>query len=126
MLDAEVVRKDFPIFETLAHGKRLVYLDSAATSQKPRYVLDRMVRFYETENANVHRGIYELGEKATAAFEDARKTCAAFIGARDPRSIVFTRGTTESINLVRFTWARQHVKEGDEVLVTEMEHHSNL
>jgi cysteine desulfurase/selenocysteine lyase len=126
MLDAEVVRKDFPIFETLAHGKRLVYLDSAATSQKPRYVIDRMIRFYETENANVHRGIYQLGEKATAAFESARKTCAAFIGARDPRSIVFTRGTTESINLVRFTWAKQNVKEGDEILITEMEHHSNL
>jgi cysteine desulfurase/selenocysteine lyase len=126
MLDAEVVRKDFPIFETLAHGKRLVYLDSAATSQKPRFVIDRIVRFYETENANVHRGIYELGEKATAAFEDARKRAAAFIGARDSRSIVFTRGTTEAINLVRFTWARVNVKEGDEILVTEMEHHSNL
>jgi cysteine desulfurase / selenocysteine lyase len=126
MLDAEVVRKDFPIFETLAHGKRLVYLDSAATAQKPRFVLDRMVRFYETENANVHRGIYELGEKATAAFEAARKTCASFIRARDPRSIIFTRGTTESINLVRFTWAKENVKKGDEILVTEMEHHSNL
>ncbi|MDP9234443.1 MAG: cysteine desulfurase [Actinomycetota bacterium] len=126
MLDAEVVRKDFPIFETLAHGKRLVYLDSAATSQKPRYVIDRMIRFYETENANVHRGIYELGEKATAAFEAARQTCANFIGARDPRSIVFTRGTTESINLVRFTWAKENVKAGDEILITEMEHHSNL
>jgi cysteine desulfurase/selenocysteine lyase len=126
MLDAEVVRKDFPIFETLAHGKRLVYLDSAATSQKPRYVIDRMIRFYETENANVHRGIYELGEKATAAFEAARQTCANFIGARDPRSIVFTRGTTESINLVRFTWAKENVRAGDEILITEMEHHSNL
>jgi cysteine desulfurase / selenocysteine lyase len=126
MLDAEVVRKDFPIFETLAHGKRLVYLDSAATAQKPRFVIDRMIRFYETENANVHRGIYELGEKATAAFEAARETCATFIGARDPRSIVFTRGTTESINLVRFTWAKENVKAGDEILVTEMEHHSNL
>jgi cysteine desulfurase/selenocysteine lyase len=126
MLDAEVVRKDFPIFETLAHGKRLVYLDSAATAQKPRFVIDRMVRFYETENANVHRGIYELGEKATAAFESAREKCAAFIGARDPRSIIFTRGTTESINLVRFTWAKENMKAGDEILITEMEHHSNL
>ena len=125
-MNAELVRKDFPIFETLAHGKRLVYLDSAATSQKPRYVIDRMIRFYETENANVHRGIYELGEKATAAFEAARQTCANFIGARDPRSIVFTRGTTESINLVRFTWAKENVKAGDEILITEMEHHSNL
>lgn len=125
-LDAEVVRKDFPIFETLAHGKRLVYLDSAATSHKPRHVVDRIVRFYETENANVHRGVYELGEKATAAYEGARDACARFIGAPSARSIVFTRGTTESINLVRYSWGRANVHEGDEVLVTEMEHHSNL
>ena len=125
-LDAEIVRKDFPIFETLAHGKRLVYLDSAATSQKPRQVVDRMVRFYETENANVHRGIYELGEKATAAYEGARESVRRFIGARSTRSIVFTRGTTESINLLRYTWARENVREGDEILVTDMEHHSNL
>ncbi len=125
-LDPEVVRKDFPIFETLAHGKPLVYLDSAATSHKPRQVIDRMVRFYETENANVHRGIYELGEKATAAYEGAREAAARFIGARSTRSIVFTRGTTEAINLVRYTWAREHVRAGDEILVTDMEHHSNL
>ncbi len=125
-LDAQRVKKDFPILETLAHGKRLVYLDSAATSQKPRGVIDRMVRFYEEENANVHRGIYELGEKATAAYEGAREASARFIGARSTRSIVFTKGTTESINLVRYTWARANVHEGDEVLVTEMEHHSNL
>jgi len=125
-LDVEAIRKDFPIFETEAHGKPLVYLDSAATSQKPRQVIDRMVRFYETENANVHRGIYELGEKATAAYEGARERIARFIGARSSRSIIFTRGTTESINLVRFTWARENVREGDEVVVTEMEHHSNL
>ncbi len=125
-MDVEAIRKDFPIFETEAHGKPLVYLDSAATSQKPRQVIDRMVRFYETENANVHRGIYELGEKATAAYEGARERIAGFIGARSSRSIVFTRGTTESINLVRFTWARENVREGDEVVVTEMEHHSNL
>ena len=124
--DAEVVRKDFPIFETQAHGNRLVYLDSAATSHKPRQVIDRMVRFYETENANVHRGLYELGEKATVAYEGAREACARFIGARSPRSIVFTRGTTEAINLIRFTWAKENVHEGDEILVTEMEHHSNL
>lgn len=125
-LDAQRVKKDFPILETLAHGKRLVYLDSAATSQKPRGVIDRMVRFYEEENANVHRGIYELGEKATAAYEGAREASARFIGARSTRSIVFTKGTTESINLVRYTWARANIHEGDEVLVTEMEHHSNL
>ena len=124
--DAAVVRKDFPIFETEAHGKPLVYLDSAATSQKPRQVLDRLTLFYETENANVHRGVYELSEKATAAYEGARDSCARFIGARSSRSIVFTRGTTESINLVRFTWGRENIKGGDEILVTEMEHHSNL
>jgi cysteine desulfurase/selenocysteine lyase len=124
--DGSVVRKDFPIFETEAHGKRLVYLDSAATSQKPRQVLDRITLFYETENANVHRGVYELSEKATAAYEGARDACARFIGAPSSRSLIFTRGTTEAINLVRYTWARVNVHEGDEILVTEMEHHSNL
>ena len=123
--DPAVVRKDFPIFETEARGKRLVYLDSAATSQKPRQVIDRMVQFYETENANVHRGVYELSEKATAAYEGAREACARFIGA-PADCVIFTRGTTESINLVRFTWAHENVRAGDEILVTEMEHHSNL
>ena len=123
--DPAVVRKDFPIFETEARGKRLVYLDSAATSQKPRQVIDRMVQFYETENANVHRGVYELSEKATAAYEGAREACARFIGAPTD-CVIFTRGTTESINLVRFTWAHENVRAGDEILVTEMEHHSNL
>ena len=125
-LDVEVIRKDFPIFETESHGKRLVYLDSAATSQKPRHVIDRMVRFYETENANVHRGVYDLSHKATEAYEGARDLCANFIGARSSRSIVFTRATTESINLVRYSWGRANVHEGDEILLTEMEHHSNL
>lgn len=125
-LDAEVIRKDFPIFETTAHGKPLVYLDSAATSQRPRPVIDRIVRFYETENAPVHRGVYDLSEQATAAYEGARELMARLVGARSSRSIVFTRGTTESINLVRYTWGRANVHEGDEVLVTEMEHHSNL
>jgi cysteine desulfurase/selenocysteine lyase len=125
-LDVEAVRKDFPILDTTAHGKRLVYLDSAATAQKPRQVVDRIVRFYETENANVHRGVYELSELATAAYEGAREACARYIGAPNTRSIIFTRGTTEAINLVRYTWARVNVSEGDEVLVTEMEHHSNL
>ena len=124
--DASVVRKDFPIFETETRGKRLVYLDSANTAQKPRQVLDRIQLFYETENANVHRAVYELSEKATAAYEGARAACTRFIGAPNPRSTVFTRGTTESINMIRFTWARQNVHEGDEILITEMEHHSNL
>jgi cysteine desulfurase/selenocysteine lyase len=125
-LDVETIRKDFPIFETLAHGKPLVYLDSANTSQKPRPVIDRIVRFYETENANIHRGVYELSERATAAYEGARELAGRYIGARSTRSIVFTRSTTESINAVRYSWARANVREGDEVLVTEMEHHSNL
>ena len=125
-LDVEALRKDFPVFETLAHGKRLVYLDSAATSQKPREVIDRMIRFYETENANVHRGIYELAERATNAYEGAREACARFIGARSSSQIVFTKGTTEAINLVRYTWGRENVHEGDEILVTDLEHHSNL
>ena len=125
-LDVEAVRKDFPILETTSHGKRLVYLDSAATAQKPRQVVDRIVRFYETENANVHRGVYELSERATAAYEGAREACARYINATSPRSLVFTRGTTEAINLVRYTWGRVNVSESDEILVTEMEHHSNL
>jgi cysteine desulfurase / selenocysteine lyase len=124
-LDVEVVRKDFPILETQSHGKRLVYLDSAATSQKPRQVIDRIVRFYEEENANVHRGVYDLAQRATEAYEGARAACARFIGAT-PRSIVFTRSTTEAINLVRYTWGRANVRSGDEILVTELEHHSNL
>jgi cysteine desulfurase/selenocysteine lyase len=125
-LDVESLRKDFPIFEMQVHGKPLIYLDSAATSQRPRQVVDRIVTFYETENANVHRGVYELSERATNAYEGARAACARFIGARDPRTIIFTKGATEGINLVRFTWARANVKEGDEILVTQMEHHSNL
>src|SRR5918999_1240527 len=125
-LDVEVVRKDFPILHTQWHGKPLVYLDSANTSQKPRQVVDRIVRYYEEENSNVHRGVYALSERATAAYEGARAVCARFIGAPSVRNIVFTKGTTESINLVRYSWARRHVGEGDEILVTEMEHHSNL
>jgi cysteine desulfurase/selenocysteine lyase len=121
-----VVRKDFPIFETQVNGKPLVYLDSAATAQKPRAVIDRMVAFYEHENANVHRGVYELSHIATQAYEGARQLCADFIGARSTRSVIFTRGATEAINLVRYSWGRENVHEGDEILLTEMEHHSNL
>ncbi len=125
-LDVESIRKDFPILAETSHGRPLVYLDSANTSQKPTPVVDRMVRFYETENANIHRAVYELSERATAAFEGARSACAAFIRAPSARSIVFTRGTTEAINLVRYTWGRVNVHDGDEILLSEMEHHSNL
>ena len=124
--DLEQLRRDFPILNQRMHGKPLVYLDSAATSQKPRQVIDAVTRHYEENNANVHRAIYELGERATAAYESARQKVAQFINADDWRSIVFTRGTTEGINLVAYAWGRYNLGPGDEVLITEMEHHSNI
>ncbi len=122
----ETVRADFPILARRVHGKPLVYLDSAATSQKPRRVLDALIRYYTEYNANVHRGIYALAEEATHRYEQARAAVAAFIGARRPEEVVFTRGTTEAINLVAYTWARATLRPGDEIVLTEMEHHSNL
>jgi cysteine desulfurase/selenocysteine lyase len=107
-------------------GRRVIYLDSAATSQKPRQVLEAMRRFYEESNANVHRGLYALAEEASEALEGARREVARFIGAPDPASVVFTRGTTESINLVAQGWAARRLKAGDEIAVTDLEHHSNL
>lgn len=127
MFDPKIVRKDFPILERRVHGdKPLVYLDSAATSQKPRAVIDSISRYYELHNANVHRGVYELAEEATAAYEGARAKIAAFIGAQASSEVVFTKSCTEAINLVAYTWARANLGPGDEVLVTEMEHHSDL
>lgn len=120
--DIDKVRSDFPIF----NDKTLVYLDSAATSQKPMQVIDAVSNFYSNYNANVHRGIYELSMKATEAYHSARQKVAEFINASDWRSIVFTGGTTESINLVAFSWARKNLNKGDEILITEMEHHSNI
>ncbi|HEX2031035.1 MAG TPA: cysteine desulfurase [Actinomycetota bacterium] len=125
-VDAERIRKDFPIFERDMRGKPLAYLDSAATSQKPRQVIDALTEFWERRNANVHRGVYEIAEEATAAYEGARRRAAAFLGAPDPRTIVFTRGTTESINLVAHGWGTRFLRPGDEVLLTELEHHSNI
>jgi cysteine desulfurase / selenocysteine lyase len=124
-LDVSRVRKDFPILDREVHGHKLVYLDSAATSQKPRQVIDAMSSFYEHTNAGVHRSVHTLGEESTAAYESARETVARFVGA-DPRGVVFTRGTTESINLVAYAWARKRLKAGDEILSTVMEHHSNI
>ncbi|HZZ85099.1 MAG TPA: cysteine desulfurase [Anaeromyxobacteraceae bacterium] len=124
--DAERVRRDFPILARPVHGKPLVYLDNAATTQKPRAVLERLARYYEEENANVHRGVHLLSEKATAAYEGARARVARFLGATDPREVVFVRGTTEAINLVAQTFGRARVGPGDEVLITGMEHHSNI
>ena len=126
MLDVTRVRKDFPILEREVHGKRLVYLDSAATSQKPRQVIDAMSDFYEHTNAGVHRSVHQLGEESTAAYEAAREKVARFVNAPDPRGVVFTRGTTESTNLVAYAWARRRLKPGDEIISTVMEHHSNI
>ena len=125
-LDVDRVRRDFPIFEREVNGKPLVYLDSAATAQKPRQVIDAVSHFYEHHNANAHRGIHTLGEEATERFEGARATIARFLGAPAPETIVFTRGTTESVNLVAHGWGRTFLREGDEILLTEMEHHSNI
>ena len=125
-LDINEVRKDFPILSREMHGRPLVYLDSANTSQKPRQVIEAVKDFYERHNANIHRAVYELGEEATALYEGAREKVAAFIGAADPRSIVFNRGTTESVNMVAHAWGRKFLKPGDEIVLTEMEHHSNI
>jgi cysteine desulfurase/selenocysteine lyase len=125
-LDVERIRKDFPILERSVHGKPLVYLDSAATSQKPRQVIEALTDYYEHHNANIHRGVYALAEEATAMYEDARARLARFVGAPDPACIVFNRGTTESLNLVAHGYARKVLKPGDEILLSVAEHHSNL
>jgi cysteine desulfurase/selenocysteine lyase len=124
--DAEAARRDFPILARTVHGRPLVYLDSAASAQKPRAVLDAMTRAFETEYANVHRGAYFLSERATVNYEAARGKVRAFINAADPAEIVFTKGATEAINLVAATWGRANLKPGDEIVLTELEHHSNI
>ena len=120
------LRADFPILNQQVHGKSLVYFDNAATSQKPRSVIDALVHYYEHDNANVHRGIHELSNRATNAFEAARTRTAKFLNARSGDEIIWTRGTTEAINLVAATWGSKHLKAGDVILLTEVEHHSNL
>jgi len=120
------VRADFPILHQQVNGKPLVYLDNGATSQKPRSVIDALVRYYERDNSNVHRGLHTLSMRATDAYEGARARIAKFINAADPAEVLFTRGTTESINLVARSWGHAHLKPGDVVLTTEFEHHSNL
>jgi cysteine desulfurase/selenocysteine lyase len=126
MPDWKKVRDDFPALHQQVNGKPLIYLDNAATTQRPRVVIDALSRFYERDNANVHRGLHALSMRATDAFEGARARVAKFINAAAPEEIVFTRGTTESINLVAATWAVANLKKGDVILLTEMEHHSNL
>jgi cysteine desulfurase/selenocysteine lyase len=124
--DVEKVRQDFPILDREINGKKLVYLDNAATSQKPRQVIEALTDYYERHNANIHRGAHLLAEEATAAYEEAREKVATFLGAPDPTNLIFTGGTTESINLVAHAWGRKNLREGDEIVLTEAEHHSNL
>lgn len=124
--DVTAVRKQFPILSREVNGKPLVYLDNAATSQKPQVVIDSLVNYYSNYNANIHRGIHTLAEEATAAYEATRHTVREFIGAKYLEEIVFTRGTTEGINLVAYTWGRQNVNKGDEIIISAMEHHSNI
>ncbi len=125
-LDVAAVRQDFPILRQRVHGHPLVYLDNAATTQKPRAVIDRVARFYGEENANVHRGIHALSEQATAAYAEARAAVARFLNAPDPRDIIFVRGATEAINLVAHAYGRAHVRSGDDIVISAMEHHSNI
>jgi cysteine desulfurase/selenocysteine lyase len=125
-LDVVTIKKDFPLLERSVHGKPIVYVDSAATSQKPRVVLDAMTRYYETINANVHRGVYHIAEQATNEMEAARDKVRSFIGARSIREIVFTKNATESLNLVAHSWGRANLRAGDVVVLTELEHHANL
>ncbi|MCG2583057.1 cysteine desulfurase [Massilia sp. TS11] len=124
--DVESVRKDFPILRQTVHGKPLVWLDNAATTQKPQTVIDRLVKFYQEENSNVHRTAHAMAGRATDAYEAAREKVRRFLGASSTEEIIFTRGTTESINLVAQTWARQHLGAGDEIILIEYEHHSNI
>jgi len=125
-VDWNALREDFPILRERAHGHRLIYFDSAATSQKPRAVIEAVRNFYEHENANVHRGLHTLSSRATEAYENARQRVADYIGVASADEIVFTRGTTESVNLVAEAWGRKFIHEGDMILLTVMEHHSNL
>ena len=125
-LNVAAIRKDFPLLHRVVHGTPLVYLDNAATTQKPQAVIDRITRYYREENANIHRGVHALSEAATLAYDEARATVARFLNAADPLEIVFVRGTTEAINLVAATFGRARIGAGDEVIVSEMEHHSNI
>ncbi len=125
-IDIDKIRADFPILSEKIYGKPLIYLDNAATTQKPQRVLDKIVETYATQNANIHRGVHYLSQKATLAHEEARKTIARFIGAADPNDIVFTRGTTESINLLATVFTERFCTQGDEIIITQMEHHANI
>lgn len=124
--EMERLREDFPVLHQKVHGQPLLYLDNAATSQKPKVVIETLREYYEKHNANVHRGIHELSNRASAAYEASRTRAAKFVNARSADEIVFTRGTTEAINLVAYGWGQKFIKRGDKILLTEMEHHSNI
>jgi cysteine desulfurase/selenocysteine lyase len=124
--DVEALRRQFPVLATRPHGKRLAFLDSAASAQRPLAVIEAVDRYERSSHANVHRGVYQLSQQATAAFEGARETVRRFIGAASTREVIFTRGTTESINLVAQSWGRANLQPGDEILITWMEHHANI
>lgn len=126
MLEVSKIKKDFPLLKQEVNNHPLIYLDNAATTQKPQVVLDTVNDFYKNHNANVHRGIYQLSEKASILYEAAREKVRQLIRAKNQEEIIFTRGTTESINLVAYSWGRKNINSGDEILVTEMEHHSNI
>lgn len=125
-LNASALREDFPILQQTVHGKPLVYLDSAATSQKPEAVINALDTYYRTTNANIHRGIYQLAEQATEQYEDARKRVRKFINAKSWREIVWTRNATEALNLVAYSWGRKSIRAGDEIVISMLEHHSNI
>ncbi|HJT75035.1 MAG TPA: aminotransferase class V-fold PLP-dependent enzyme, partial [Chitinophaga sp.] len=124
--DANTVKKDFPILSERVNGKPLVWLDNAATTQKPKQVIDRISHYYQHENSNIHRAAHELAARATDAYEDARKKVQTFINAGSPNEIVFVRGTTEGINLVAKSWGEQYLQPGDEIIITHLEHHANI
>ncbi|MEO9804452.1 MAG: cysteine desulfurase [Reichenbachiella sp.] len=125
-IDIQEIRKQFPILHQEVNGKPLVYFDNAATSQKPKCVIDALTHYYNTDNSNIHRGIHTLAERATSAFEETRKTVAKFLNANEVEEIIFTKGTTEGINLVAATFGRKFINEGDEIIVSGLEHHSNI
>ncbi|WOO43378.1 cysteine desulfurase [Rubellicoccus peritrichatus] len=126
LLDVEAVRRDFPILQSSVCGKPLVYLDNAASAQKPQSVIDRLDRYYKEQNANIHRGVHFLSQEATVAYEDARKVVARFINAAEPKECIFTRNATEAVNLVASSWGRANLKAGDEIIISTMEHHANI
>ena len=126
MLDLTAIRNDFPILQRRVGEHQLVYLDNAATSQKPRQVIDSIVDYYHSYNSNVHRGVHTLSMEATDHYEEARQKVSKFLNAQSPETIVWVRNTTEAINLVSYTWAQTHLSAGQDIVLTEMEHHSNL